>query len=124
MKWLIIAGGVFALGFFVFHIFFWNLFEWKEELSKVSKINKGVMQVLNLCLMVCFLIFAFISILHPEEMLNTGIGRSLGFGIVLLWVTRAIEQPLFFEFKSAVSKTFFVLFLLGGTLYAIPLLYG
>ena len=124
MSWLIFAGGIFALGFFIFHIFFWQLFEWKDELTKVSGINRGVMQVLNLCLMCCFLIFSFISIFHSNEMITTSIGRTLGWGIVVLWVTRAIEQPLFFEFKSALSRFFFVLFLVGASFYAIPLIYA
>lgn len=124
MNLWIVSGGVFGLGFFVFHIFFWKLFDWKKDLETVSKINRGVMQVLNLCLMCCFLIFSLISIFHSEEMLTTPIGRSLGWGIVVLWLTRAIEQPLFWEFKSAGSRVFFVLFLIGAALYAVPLTYA
>jgi len=121
MSKLIIAGGVFGLVFFVFHLFFWTLFDWKNDLKKLTGLNRGVMQVLNICLTFVFLVFAVLSILFSEEMLRPGLGKSLTFSIGLLWLFRASLQPLFFEFKSTVSKAFFFVFLIGSALYLIPL---
>ena len=122
MKTLVTIGGVFALAFFVFHVFFWKLFDWNEDLKKVSQINKGVMQVLNLCLMVVFLIFGYVSIFHADEMLATGLGNALLGGIAALWFLRAIQQIIFFGLKSGLSITFFAIFLLGSALYMVPLM--
>ena len=121
MKTLVIIGGFFGLGFFIFHIFFWKLFEWKKDLRSLNSINRGVMQVLNLCLMICFLIFAYVSIFHTDELLTTSLGNSILFGIASLWFLRAIMQPLFFGMKNSISKIFFVIFLIGAGIYAIPL---
>lgn len=123
MKTLLIIGGFLWLAVFVFHILFWKLFKWKWELSKLSDVNRAVMQVLNLCLMWVFLIFAYISIFHTNELLTTGLGKSILIGIVLFGVFRAVEQVIFFDLKDLRSK--FVLFaaLIGTIIYAIPLIF-
>ncbi|NNE66068.1 MAG: hypothetical protein HKN33_05830 [Pyrinomonadaceae bacterium] len=120
MKTLIVIGGVFALGFFVFHVFFWKLFNWKQELSKLSSINRGVMQVLNLCLMWLFLVFGYVSLIHTDELISTPLGKTVLLGIALLWFFRAVEQVVFFKLDSAISVGFFLLFLIGTGLYAVP----
>ncbi len=122
MRTLVIIGGFFGLAFFVFHGFFWKLFDWKNDLAKLTGLNRGVRQVLNLVLMICFLIFAYISIIHTNELLTTGLGNAMLAGIAVLWFARALMQPLFFEFKSGISIAFFFLFLFGMTLYLIPLI--
>jgi succinate dehydrogenase/fumarate reductase cytochrome b subunit len=122
MKALIIIGGFFWLAFFVFHIFFWKLFDWKRDLESLTKINKAVMQVLNLCLMLVFLIFAYISIFHADELLTTGLGKSMLIGIVLFGIFRSIEQVIFFELRHDRSKAVLFVALLGTTIYLIPLI--
>jgi len=44
---LVIAGGIFNIGFAIFHIFFWRLFGWKKDLSTLNYVNRNIMQVLN-----------------------------------------------------------------------------
>lgn len=122
MKIPIIIGGFFALAFFVFHIFFWRLFDWKKDLSSLSPVNRAVMQILNLCLMIVFLIFAYVSIFHAGELLTTGLGRAILAGIALVWFLRAIMQIVFFGLRNAVSIAFFMIFLIGTGLYLLPLL--
>ncbi|MDH3528685.1 MAG: hypothetical protein OEQ28_03900 [Acidobacteriota bacterium] len=122
MKILLVMGGFFTLAFFVFHALFWKLFNWNEDLKTLSPLNRGVMQILNLCLMVVFLVFGLLSIFHPDEMLSTALGAGLLSGIAGLWFFRAILQIVFFKLKSRISIMFFWLFLLGGLLYAVPLI--
>lgn len=121
MKTLIIIGGFFWLAFFVFHIFFWKLFNWKRDLSSLTAVNKAIIQVLNLCLMLVFLIFAYISIFHTDELLTTGLGTSLLVGMVLFGFFRLIEQVVFFDLRSNRSKAVLLIALLGTMLYLIPL---
>ncbi len=123
MKTLIIIGGFFGLGFFIFHIFFWQLFEWKKDLKSLTSINRGVMQVLNSCLMICFLIFSYVSIFHVDELLTTSLGSTILFGIGSLWFLRAIMQPLFFGLNNSISIAFFITFLFGAGIYFVPLFY-
>ena len=121
MKTLITIGGFLWLAFFVFHIFFWKLFDWKRDLENVAKVNKAIMQVLNLCLMFCFLIFAYISLFQTAELLTTGLGKTLLVGMVLFAVFRAIEQVIFFDLKNPRSIAVLFFALIGMTLYLIPL---
>ncbi len=117
---LIFIGGIFNLLFAVFHLFFWKLFNWKDELKSISFINRNIMQVLNLCLAFVFIIFFYISIFHTDEMLNTDLGLSLTLCISVFWFLRSLEQILFFKLKTAISWILLILFVAGTLLYGLP----
>lgn len=122
MKTLIVIGGFLWLAVFVFHLFFWKLFDWKHDLQSLTDVNRAIMQVLNLCLMLVFLIFAYISIFHTDELLTTSLGKAMLVGIVLFGVFRAIEQVIFFDLKHLRSKAVLFIALLGTAIYLIPLI--
>jgi len=113
-------GGFYNMAFLVFHAMFWKLFKWKNELPKLTHINSAIMQVLNLCLMFCFLLFGYISLFHTSELGTANMGRMLLLFIALFWLARAIEQLVFFSFKRPASIAMTILFLLGFCLYAYP----
>jgi hypothetical protein len=117
---LIKLGGLATVGWFIFHLFFWRLFRWETQLRKLSAVNSGVMQVLNLCLSFVFLIFALISLRYPDELLKPGLGSAALTGMGVFWLLRLIEQPLFFGF-SLISNIFSLLFALTGACYLAPL---
>ena len=119
--WLIKLGGIASLGWLLFHAFFWRLFEWPTQLQRVSAVNRGVMQVLNLCLSFVFLLFAIISLWYADTLLESaGLGRLLLAGMGAFWLLRLLEQPLFFG-TSRVSHFFSLLFLLTSACYLTPL---
>lgn len=120
LETIIYVGGIYNIGFVVFHLFFWKIFNWKEDLHKLSFINRGVMQVLNLCLTFVFLIFAYISIFFPQELLNTNLGQALLLLISIFWSLRAIEQIVFFKLKKIASILLFVVFVCGTIIYLFP----
>ncbi len=122
MRTLIISGGFLWLAFFVFHIFFWKLFDWKHDLEKLMKTNKAIIQVLNLCLMLCFLVFSFVSIFQTDELLTTGLGKTLLIGMVLFAFLRAVEQVIFFDLRHIRSKAVLAAALIGTMIYLIPLI--
>lgn len=118
---LIRIGGCANIGWLIFHLLFWRLFEWRSELRRVSFVNRNVVQILNLCLSFCFLFFAAVSLRHTEELLRPQphIGHTVLAGIAIFWVMRLAEQPLFFRF-SLTSNIFCVLFALTATCYVLP----
>ena len=79
-------------------------------------------RILNLCLTFVFVVFAYLSLVHSVELLSTELGRSLLFLIAVFWYLRAVEQVIFFGLRRRLSILFFVIFLVGGSLYAVPLL--
>jgi len=117
---LIISGGIFNIAFAVFHLLFWKIFDWQSDLRNLTFINRNIMQILNLCLTFTFLIFAYLSLFHTEELLSTSLGHSILVLISIFWLLRALEQVWFFTLKKSVSIAFFVFFLFGATIYAIP----
>lgn len=117
---LIISGGIFNIAFAVFHLLFWKIFNWQSDLRNLTFINRNIMQILNLCLTFTFLIFAYLSLFHTEELLSTSLGHSILVLISIFWLLRALEQVWFFTLKKSVSIAFFVFFLFGATIYAIP----
>lgn len=122
MKTLIYIGGVYHIGFAVFHIFIWKLFDWKRDLSSLTFINRNVMQILNLRLVFVFFAFAYISFFHAGDLITTGIGKVLLIAIALFWFGRAIEQIVFFKLKNKLSTGFFFVFLIGSAIYLLPLI--
>ena len=120
MEGLIRIGGIYSLGFVAFHLLFWRIFNWREDLRSLAFLNRAIMQVLNLSLTFVFVIFGYVSLAHTRELLETPLGRSLLVLIALFWLWRAVQQPLFFGLRHWGSVAFLLLFLLGSVLYGIP----
>jgi hypothetical protein len=121
MRTLIQIGGALWVICFIFHVFFWRLFDWKSDLESVKKVNKGIIQVLNLCLMLVFLIFAYISLVQTDELLSSSLGKSLIAGMALFGFFRVVEQFIFFDLRLFRSKIVLFGALLIGIVYTIPL---
>lgn len=120
MELLIKTGGIYCLGFVIFHLMFWRIFNWRDDLRSLSFLNRAIMQVVNLSLTFAFVIFGYISLFHSKELLHTSLGHSLLILITLFWLFRAIEQIVFFKLKHLGSVVFFFVFLSGAVLYGIP----
>ena len=119
---LLVIGGIYNLLFAVFHLLFWKIFDWKNDLALLTLVNRAIMQVINLCLTFVFIIFGVISLLHPNQMIGTDLGRTLIFLIAIFWFLRAVEQIIFFKMKNWLSWAFFFVFLIGAWLYSAILL--
>lgn len=117
--WIYAAAG-FNAALALFHLGFWRLFRWKEELPKLHPVNRGVMQVINLMLTFVFLLMAGLQMLLPGEMSSTALGRLLTAGLTAFWLLRAILQPVFWRtMPKAANAAFICLFMLGAGLHAL-----
>ena len=123
METFIIAGGFYTIGLIVFHLLFWRIFDWEQDLKRISILNRATMQVLNISLTFCFIIFSYISLVHATGLLTSSLGHSLLMLIALFWLARAIQQIVFYRLRHWASWAFLLLFLSGSLLYAIPALY-
>ena len=59
---ILFCGGIYHALLVGFHLGFWKLFRWGEDLRSLSFINRQVMQILNLCLTFTFVIFGIFSV--------------------------------------------------------------
>jgi hypothetical protein len=117
---LVIVGGIYMVALVTFHVLFWRIFKWPETLMSLDKINKSTIQVLNLSITFIFLIFAYISFMHTDELLNTQLGKSILILISILWLFRAAQQVVFYGNRHKASIGLTIYFLLGALLYGIP----
>ena len=117
---LIKAGGLYNIALVVFHLMFWKLFNWADDLRSLSVLNRAIMQVMNLSLVVVFLMFAYLSLIHTAELFSTTLGRALLLSMAVFFMLRAIMQITFFRLQHWGSVAFLIFFLAGGVLYGIP----
>ena len=122
MEIIVQIGAIYLILLVVFHLFFWKLFRWETQLQKVSSINRGVMQVLNISITLIFVGFAFILLKHTGEILTTGIGNSFLGVLMVLLILRAAQQIVFFKMNYYISQALFAYFVLGAILFGIPLM--
>ena len=117
---LIIFGGIYKTGLIVFHLLFWRIFKWPETLAPLNYVNRATMQVLNISITFIFCIFAYISFVHTDDLLNTQLGKVLLVSVSCLWLFRAVQQVVFYKLKHWASIGLAFYFLIGAFLYGIP----
>ena len=106
METLIKAGGLYNIILVIFHLLFWRIFNWEQDLRSVSSLNRSIMPVVNLSLTFVFIIFAYISLVHSAELLSTPLGNSLLILIALFWLARSLLQVIFFKLDHWLSFAF------------------
>jgi len=119
----LLVGGIYNLVFAIFHLFFWKVFNWKKDLASLTPANRSIMQILNLCLIFMFGAMSYVSLMLPDQMLTTSLGKNLLVAFALFWFLRMLEQIVVFEEKSRLSAVFTLIFLAGGFIYLVPVLY-
>ncbi|KRE99973.1 hypothetical protein ASG87_13375 [Frateuria sp. Soil773] len=119
---LVLLGGVHSLGFAVFHMAFWKLFDWPRALASTSVATRAVAQILNLRLIYVFLGMAALCFCLSGELLGTRLGHALLAGMSLFWVGRTVEQFVFLRYNKVLVHVLTVLFVIGALLFAAPLL--
>ncbi|MBN1495337.1 MAG: hypothetical protein JXA07_01120 [Spirochaetes bacterium] len=124
-KILLKIGGGFHLFCAALHVCFPSMFKWSERIAPLSGEDALVisanLSIMNYCLLVFWVILAYIPLLYAEEMLETKLGKALLTGIVLFWAVRIfVLQPLYVGFEGPESLVTVAVFLAGIALFAIP----
>ena len=119
---LILAGGVFNGLMVIFHIFFWKLFDWPQGLVSLSLDNRGIIQTLNLHLILVFILFSLVSLFKAKELLTTTLGRMMAATIGLFYLLRVVNEFVFWSMSDLVSQLVVVVCLGVGLAYLVPLL--
>lgn len=117
--WIYAAAG-YNVALALFHLGFWRMFRWSEELPKLHPANRGVLQALNIMLVAFLLLMAGIQVLAPAELATTATGRLLLGGLTACWILRAALQPVFWPtMPKGTNGAFAFLFLIGAGLHAL-----
>jgi hypothetical protein len=116
--WIYAAAG-YNVALALFHLGFWRMFRWGEELPKLHPANRGVLQVMNIMLIAFLLMLAGIQVLAAAELAATATGRLLFGGLTACWILRAVLQPIFWTMPKGTNGAFAFLFLIGAGLHAL-----
>ena len=120
--WLVLCA-IYYSGLVVFHLMFWKLFRWREDLASLTHVNRSVMQILNLRLTYVFLVMAFVLFAFQAEIMTTSLGQVLLIAFSIFWFMRSAEQVIFFGFRNWISNSLLVAFLIGGFLHLLPVIF-
>lgn len=74
------------------HSIFPKYFKWKEELARVSLINRQMMYVHSLFLALALFGIGMLCVLSAEELETTSLGKRVCLGLGVFWVLRLIVQ--------------------------------
>jgi hypothetical protein len=122
--WIHAAAG-YDVALALFHVAFWRIFRWKEELPKLHRVNRGAMQMMNLMLIVAFLTAAALLLFLPGEVTGTRFGRVWLGGWTVFWLVRAALQPVVFRDSGAkLNAVFASVFFAGAMLHGLALTEG
>ena len=119
-KILIFLCGIYALAFAIFHILFWKLFDWKNDLKKINFVNRAIIQIANLRLIYFFVFVSAICFLFPYELTETKFGRFFMIGISVFCLGRTIEQFIFFRVNNKWVNLLTIILIAGTILFALP----
>lgn len=122
MKAIIFFCGIYSLAFALFHVVFWRLFRWKQELTKLTVFNRAITQILNLRIIYFFLFVAVLCFAFPSELVSSRLGKAFLAGISLFWLGRTIEQFIFFRMNNKWVNILTFIFITGAILFALPLI--
>lgn len=80
------------------HGIFPRYFDWKNELTSVSLINRQLMYVHTFFIALLLLLTGALCITSASELVSTPLGRKLSLGIAVFWIVRLVVQ--FFGYSS------------------------
>ncbi|WP_018622993.1 hypothetical protein [Spirosoma luteum] len=120
MNILVYLCGIYSLGFAIFHLFFWRLFDWKNELKKLSLANRAILQIANIRLIYICMLVAFLCFCFPTDLTTTTLGKTFLGGMSLFWFGRTVEQFIFLRINKTFVHVLTALFIIGAIIFALP----
>ena len=94
--------GYLLIAIALLHYFFPRYFEWKQELSSLSIINRQMMYVHTFFISLMLLLMGILCLTSTSDLLTTSLGKRVCLGIAIFWVTRLWIQ--FFGYSSELWK--------------------
>lgn len=117
-KVIVIGGGVLLIVLGLYHLTFWDTFDWSNQLGRLSQDNQSLVQMMNICT-VCYLVsMGIILLCSCSEITESRVGRLL---LISLSVFFALRLVLEFVFPGG-SVALGVILLICIVIYAVPLL--
>ena len=94
---LLLAGGLMNLLLALFKIAMRHLFHWKQAMGSAKEFMWSTVYAENFGISLLLLFFAYMSIFHFRELLETGLGKTVLLSIGTLWVFRATTEVFLYR---------------------------
>lgn len=94
--------GVLLMILALLHFYFPKYFSWKQELGKISLINRQIMYVHSFFIAFAVFLIGLLAFTSAGELMQTMLGRRISLGIGIFWGARFIIQ--FFGYSSKLWK--------------------
>ncbi len=91
------------------HIFLPGYFNWKKELASLTLLNRQLMYVHMFFVAFVILLMGILCICCPADLMHTGLGRIISFGLFVFWGCRLVFQFLVYSpelWKGKLFETF------------------
>lgn len=94
--------GILLIVLAIIHVIFPRYFNWKEELARLSLINRQVMQVHTFFISLLLLLMGILCFTESSALTKTALGQKIAFGLFIFWSARLLVQ--FFGYSSELWK--------------------
>lgn len=88
------------------HIIFPSYFNWKEELSSLSLMNRQMMKVHTFFIALVVFLMGLLFVVATNELLTTKLGKVILFGMSIFWGFRLFFQFFIYSPKLWKGKPF------------------
>lgn len=94
--------GVLFIILAIIHIVFPKYFHWKEELSRLSLVNKEMMVIHTFFIALVVFLMGLLCVISTKDLVETNLGKTISFGLGIFWGIRLVIQ--FFGYSSQLWK--------------------
>ena len=88
------------------HIIFPRYFNWKQELAKLSLVNRQIMVVHSFFVALLVLLIGLLCLTSAHELITTPLGKRITLGLGIFWGARLLIQFVGYSSKLWKGKLF------------------
>ena len=124
--------GVILVSLGLIHVIFPKYFKWKDEMERVSLINKQMMYVHTFFIALVLVLMGVLCIDSAQELITTKLGGRISLGLSIFWIARLVIQ--FFGYspelwrgkkiESIIHVIFILLWTYIGTVFGLVYYYS
>ena len=86
------ATGVLLILLALIHVVFPKHFHWREELARLSLLNRQVMVVHTFFIALAVFLMGLLCLTSPTELSGTPLGKRVALGLAVFWLARLLIQ--------------------------------
>jgi len=98
--------GSFLIILALLHFFFPRYFNWKQELTSLSIINRQMMYVHSFFVALVVFLMGLLCLTSSNDLLHTSLGKRVSLGFGIFWAMRLIIQLFVYSTKNWKGKMF------------------